>query len=471
MAEEKDLKVEILVHASAPSRGGDDRRYRALTSAYLDFEPASYWRLLEDEPDGKSTILDRELDALLQEDCMIQESNDENYGDVEQPGLQLLAGLQMSNISPKDPGKSLESPEISFNSTSDNLNSPPIRHLTRSVEFFPDEDSPSLSVPNQDRQETPQSVVRDSQSSVGQNIPDFSSPTRDLNLYLQHFDTFSSQVSRSSSDASTLLVPSSPPVATREGRVEYPSLPGSKGCLSATTTPSRRPQSNVVFLQSPVTNHYNNLIRSQSPAGFASDLAKRGRIEFISLGTTSEDVSFVQDTPIRSPRLPLSSSPIRHYHGTIHPPPPKTSVDPLAPQSLFTPYLLLLARQLSLSSRYRPRIQSRPLRPFERGYWSVSMRVWDEGLRGRAWSALSRYVRSGRAGWGVWASREGAIDTEGLHNGMEREFAGDELRAYCWGEVVGHIYLLLYLVSERKIKGKGVRWVDGEGRVVIIMGS
>lgn len=44
-----------------------------------------------------------------------------------------------------------------------------------------------------------------------------------------------------------------------------------------------------------------------------------------------------------------------------------------------------------------------------------------------------------------------------------------EWRIYCWGDVVGHIYLLLYLVSERRVKGTGARWVDGGGELVIVM--
>ena len=40
--------VEIWVHTTAPSRGQDDARYRALAQAYLDFEPAEI-RRLDDE--------------------------------------------------------------------------------------------------------------------------------------------------------------------------------------------------------------------------------------------------------------------------------------------------------------------------------------------------------------------------------------------------------------------------------------
>lgn len=94
---------------------------------------------------------------------------------------------------------------------------------------------------------------------------------------------------------------------------------------------------------------------------------------------------------------------------------------------------------------------------------------------------------SGRAGWGVWCLRMvsepededggggcgsgkgggGDGDGDGGENGSEVNGLG--LRIYCWGEVVGHIYLLLYLVSERKIKGTDAKWVDGGGEVVVVM--
>ena len=55
---------------------------------------------------------------------------------------------------------------------------------------------------------------------------------------------------------------------------------------------------------------------------------------------------------------------------------------------------------------------------------------------------------------------------------LEEEPAGvgDEIvRVYCWGEVVGYIYILLFMGSHRKIRGMDARWIDAGGEVVIRM--
>ena len=41
------------------------------------------------------------------------------------------------------------------------------------------------------------------------------------------------------------------------------------------------------------------------------------------------------------------------------------------------------------------------------------------------------------------------------------------LKVYTWGEIASHIYLLLFLASERKIRKMGAQWRDcGEEAVV-----
>jgi hypothetical protein len=149
----------------------------------------------------------------------------------------------------------------------------------------------------------------------------------------------------------------------------------------------------------------------------------------------------------------------------IHPPPPRTSSWGPKPARIVTPALQHLAVQLELPHRYRPKSQTRPLRDLERGFWAVSMATWPLTTREQAWLALSAYVGQGKAGWGVWAVR---CSSGGEDEGGERgEQTG--LRVYCWGGVAGHVYLLLYLVSQRRVKGTGARWVDGGGEVVVRM--
>ena len=44
-----------------------------------------------------------------------------------------------------------------------------------------------------------------------------------------------------------------------------------------------------------------------------------------------------------------------------------------------------------------------------------------------------------------------------------------DLRVYCWGEVVEHIYYLLFVASRSKVKMAGLQWLDGAGEVVVQM--
>ena len=43
------------------------------------------------------------------------------------------------------------------------------------------------------------------------------------------------------------------------------------------------------------------------------------------------------------------------------------------------------------------------------------------------------------------------------------------VKVYCWGEVVGEIWLLLFIASGRHVKGVGAQWVDAGGVAVISM--
>lgn len=80
----------------------------------------------------------------------------------------------------------------------------------------------------------------------------------------------------------------------------------------------------------------------------------------------------------------------------------------------------------------------------------------------------------GRAGWGVHMYRalwEGKSGRNGKETNDERVWRGEQWRVYCWGEVVGQVYLLLFLASSRKVRGLGARWVDAEGVEVVVMGN
>ena len=116
---------------------------------------------------------------------------------------------------------------------------------------------------------------------------------------------------------------------------------------------------------------------------------------------------------------------------------------------------------------------------------------------------------NGQAGWGTWCVREFLPQEEEEQEGEKHEDEeGDQMmsavlasdsekttknstetdenhqaqqprqpkkgnkevvKVFCWGEVVGEIWLALFIGSKRKIKGTGARWVDASGEAVVVM--
>lgn len=46
---------------------------------------------------------------------------------------------------------------------------------------------------------------------------------------------------------------------------------------------------------------------------------------------------------------------------------------------------------------------------------------------------------------------------------------GEVVKVYCWGEVVGEVWIMLFIASGRKIKEVDARWVDAGGAAVVVM--
>ena len=166
---------------------------------------------------------------------------------------------------------------------------------------------------------------------------------------------------------------------------------------------------------------------------------------------------------------------------SLHPPPPPISSNPFT--SHITPSLALLADRLNPSRVYSPVYQTRDLHVLERGCWVLRFQlssrsldpktagagagVWDTALFSRFWSFLSDFIAQGRAGWGVWAY----LDRDPDPGPAPGSRLGQSLllKVYTWGEVVHYIYLLLFLASERRIRGLGASWFDAAERVVVQM--
>ncbi|PWY71824.1 hypothetical protein BO94DRAFT_539414 [Aspergillus sclerotioniger CBS 115572] len=163
--------------------------------------------------------------------------------------------------------------------------------------------------------------------------------------------------------------------------------------------------------------------------------------------------------------------------------------------SHITPTLAMLATRLMSPRAYNPIKQTRTLDNLERGYWYVRLSletqtlderprpanpnpmIWETPLFTRFWTFLSEFIaKEGRAGWGVWCILEDAEPTASPSSETVAPPPGDPghiksvtLKVYAWGEITSHVYLLLFLASERHIRKMGLQWRDSADEVVIQM--
>lgn len=427
------MDAEILVHITASSSAADDTGYRALASAYLAFQPASRTSLSAARPGP-----DTHASAVI------------------------------------------ESPRLSFVGAIHNLNSP---SLFRRTEHAGADVVPS----SQASWQTPASVVSDSYPDNNISLALFSSPTR---IFEQLVQPHSSQ-----SEGSAELAPREAGWGHGRNAGDSEVKPGgglevsicdisavfdSQGAPSdvpgpATETAEDKPPSlpPTAIRQSGSVPDFrfdlNILSEPEAPelplprADSEPPLRKRQRTSSHletaqGLARSSSDIGPQSKRVSRDQTGEPTDQCLTKYRdaSSIHAPQPSVSCLHLSPQSLITVALAKLATDLDMARRFRPASQVRELRPCERGYWLLDCTGWATGLPERAWSYLGNYVGSGHAGWGVWCTRDEA-----------RRW----IRLYCWGCVVGHTHLLLYLASEREVLHTGSRWIDGEGKVCIEMGA
>ncbi|MCJ1288505.1 hypothetical protein MMC34_000033 [Xylographa carneopallida] len=224
-----------------------------------------------------------------------------------------------------------------------------------------------------------------------------------------------------------------------------------------------------------------------SSAGLSSPSAKRQRgfpadeplVEHTQRSTRSaEDVPAAgtipppESSPTWATPSPESSASIANERVEVHAPPPKTSLASFTTH--ISPSLALIEAKLPIAKLFNPPIKTRELRTLERGHWQLLLdHQVPVAEREKFWEFLRQFISEGRAGWGVWAEK--CAKKRHLMGGelvLEEEPAGvgDEIvRVYCWGEVVGYIYILLFMGSHRKIRGMDARWIDAGGEVVIRM--
>ncbi|RYP70196.1 hypothetical protein DL769_005075 [Monosporascus sp. CRB-8-3] len=468
-------EVEILVHIAAPSRLVDDNKYRSLASAYIDFEPAARLPLLSTSLTGSNAGRNSQE---------LQVSQRQVSQDSSRHGPQSSEQLT--------PPPTLASPLASFRSVLDNANSPSLVTKNRAQLT----QATAENVESQATQETWQSLPSVVHDSVPQNnvtATMFTSPTRVLEHYLQAFDNSPPSHVWSSGGSPGEIIAGTP--------IQHQKNPDKDGerhqqYLSTAVIPRTPFQASAAqirkYMPHPVPcNNQGGITHVSQDRQFAGEQANEEVIDETILMSSFEIPLFgraeSEPLPGRKPRLMesnvsphnlvrtssdmgpstsgrktrvvtvsfLPSHGFKYESLELYAPEPPISVSPLEPEDLITPNLERLAKSLEAEKPFRPREQTRELRPTERGYWLLDCSTWSAKLKRDAWAFLANYVGTGTAGWGVSCGRDADFRW---------------LRTYCWGVIVPHIYLLLYLATQREILFTGASWVDGEGKATITMG-
>lgn len=415
MAVIEEDEVEILVHIAASSKATDDTRYRAFATAYLRFEPV----VIHDNVKQSS-------DELFESPQRSGERARSGWSSSER-SMQLPSLPGMSTLSNRTP-YTFKSPDASFKSISDNLDTP--RFYGR----------------------TPHQLHR---SNLSSNAGTASSPTACLQTNFGPSSFGDSRLPSTTEvyedflamEASTSHMKSSTEYPASS--LELPTLPRQRSRL-VQPEEEEEPESDDISSSRPVNFHLSSMTvpkqieKRKSTTELPQPLQKRQR-QIVSgqnlTNTRTKAVARIEKNPTTAVLCKVPNE--------LRPPLPEASISHMTTLDILTPYLVDLESSGMFKS-WRSAIVNRELRPLERGYWYMNYSTWNVGEQ--SWRLLNDYTRKGMLGWGVSCVKF-----------SEKK----ELRTYCWGGIVKHIFFVLRIVSYGGVKATGGTWFDGDGVAVI----
>jgi hypothetical protein len=224
------------------------------------------------------------------------------------------------------------------------------------------------------------------------------------------------------------------------------------------------------------TEPYDNWVFSQAP----SSAAKEQAFSRHGFGLPLSSISCLP-TAIHAP-----TPPVGHARYTTH----------------ITLSLRTLAARLPLATSFRPVLVRRDINVLERGYWRLRIPVspnsavwqgdsdmrsgerscgrdkpWSEQAFLQFWHTFATHVQSGGSGWALSIYREdpnctqmGLLDRSN-ETGQRNSTMSVVLKVACWGEILGHIYLILWVLSDKKTEALQMEWRDAAEEVVVKMGG
>ena len=413
---------EILVHISAPATRQTDDLYRNLADAYLGFEP------YEHPPGSASSRPNAQSKPIISNHDAPQASSREILNEI--PG----------NTSMLSTSKESYGSFPSHLSSDDHL-----KHLSQDHDF----DSAPRTTPTSSRlaqlehmhrkwkdQATPRSSFHKGQKNFNDALPS----SDDVDTAFIEDTQLAVQALQSQLFDSYL--------ATSEDASEVDNEPMEDTRLSTSSSDSEDVAQSFVDMTAtrPATTVEAKRARSD----------RQGEVH--PNGPTSVNhIEFEVTQTRKGAADPSTASKSTTFAGipfSAFPPAPKVSTTRPGKLPLqVTKHLAAIRAQNPL--RFNPSIKLRVLDLDERGYWSVNCSNWAAKLQFDFWSSLSEDVISGRLGWGTT-----------LHRTSQSSATLGQVRLYCWGETVEHLWLTLWLCSHGEISGSGSKWYDADNIVV-----
>ena len=93
---------------------------------------------------------------------------------------------------------------------------------------------------------------------------------------------------------------------------------------------------------------------------------------------------------------------------------------------------------------------------------------WTEQELSDIWAELKAFVTSGRGGTEIHAVKE-AHRTASSAVVEQADTNRWRIRVFCWSEVLGHVWLILWVLSNKRTAKAAMRWVDVKGRTRVKM--
>jgi hypothetical protein len=443
---------ELLVHISTPATRQNDDLYRSLAGAYLEFEP--YQSHAEDSqkhdvssqlatsPLNDRTVPNKGSSFTGSINTSILSTSKDSYGSF--PSHLSSDGTPKGYaISPYD-GVA----EDDFAPTSSRLARLERLHQNWKAQATPKSSSASKQWSTKDGPSSPEDAdtafIEDTQTAV-----------QALQSQLQ--DSFSMVYEDTSEDESDAgdatqespLSPVEPAERTTVTAAEKSVPPRTKASAEVLTADVNHHESTPLEEASPAKvrvlvsssphSEPSSVVPEQQEALRANDATKPS--SSIAQHNTSDNNS-VDETDKVEQVVDFTDFP-----EMVVSPKPNISIEsPETWPSQMTDYLAAIKTQNP--TRFNPMKKLRDPVYNERGYWAVECSTWPAQLQKELWNRVCEPLLDGRLGWATM-----------LYRKSDSSKTLGTVQLFSWGELAEHMWLLLWLCSNGRTSGAGLKWV------------